>query len=307
MGANRYTTDQLISGIELVSHMPLSNATFTPEQILQLADWELETALMSQILSIRAGYYLEYVDYEQVESGLYPIPADAIAGALSNVELIQNTTIIPVNQIEESEQYSTISPTSTSYGFFIKGNMVQILPKPNVGFARLWYLRRPNSMVLTTAAAQITAINGATVTVSSLPSTYAIDTVINVCQDQPTFDMLSERVITNIAGTDVTLDEAVDTMVVGDWIALQNQTPVPQIPVEFRPLLIQRVVVKVYELQGYLPKMQVAQKKLEEMEKQLFSLITPRVQNQTKVIMPVNGGFMNAGRSRGNFPAGRHG
>jgi len=307
VSANSYTTADLVDNVVLIGHIPLSNSTFTAAEIIKLANRELQTSLIKQILSVRGGYYLTYLDYVINAAGQYPIPPDAIAGALANIELVQDTTIIPVNQLEESEQYSTISPSSTSYGFFIKGNTIQILPTPNIGTARIWYLRRPNALVATSAASQVAGITGAVLTVSSLPSTLIVGQSIDACQDQPTFDMLGTREITDITSLNVTIDSAISDLVVGDWIAVHNQTPVPQIPVEFRPLLEQRVVVKIYELQGYLDKMKAAQGKLTEIEKDMYALITPRVQSQTKVIMPVNGGFLSGGRGRGNFPAGRNG
>ncbi len=291
---NSYTTTDLVNNVQLVGHVPLSNATFTASQIITLANRELQTALIKQILSTRGGYYLSSQDYSTNASSVdFDIPQNAIAGAISSIQIIVDPSIIPVNLIEQSEQFSTIAPTSTTYGAFIKANTIEILPAPSVGTVRVWYLRRPNALVATTAAAQVTAIVGNVISVSSLPSTMAVNTVCDLCQDQPTFNVLSSPTITNISTLDITLSAVPSTLAVGDWLCLQNQTPVPQIPVEYRPLLEQRVVVKIYELQGYLPKMQAAAKVLEQMEMDTLALVTPRVQNQTKIINPQNGGVKN--------------
>jgi hypothetical protein len=299
---NSYTTSTLVTNVQLVGHIPLSNSTFTSSEIINLANRELQTSLVAQILSVREGYYLTYVDYAITQDSEYPIPADAIGGAISGIQLVITPSVIPVNRIEQAEQFSTQVPTSNSYGFYIRGNTIIVMPVPSNGVIRVWYLRRPNALVATSAAAQITAIASTIITVSSLPSTFAVDTVVNLCQDQPTFDMLAERDISAINTLDVTLDAAVDDLAVGDWLCLQNQTPVPQIPVEFRPLLEQRVVVKIYELQGYLDKMKAAGDRLKQMEEDTFSLISPRVQTQTKMVNPQNGGFMNSnGRNASLF------
>lgn len=307
MAANTYTTSDLVDNILLISHIPLSNATFTASNLIDLANRELQTSLIKQILSVREGYYMTYEDQPINALGLYYIPQDSIAGALANIELIQSTTIIPVNRITESEQFSTISPTSSSYGFFMQGNQVQILPTPNIGTVRMWYLRRPNTLVATTDAAQIAAITGNVLTVNSLPSDFIDGTLVSLNQDQPTFNMLGNREIAGISSLDVTLDLAVDDLAIGDWLALKNQTPVPQVPVEFRPLLEQRVAVQVFRIQGYMDKMNEVKKVLEQMEMDLFALISPRVQSQTKIINPTNGGFLGMGRNFSNFPASRNG
>lgn len=307
MSANSYTTASLLSDILLLGHVPTGNNTFDSSDLLRLSTLELQLPITKQILSTRGNYYLEYQDTEIVDSGLYVIPSDAVAGALYNVELIQDQSIIPVALIDESEQYSTISPTSTSYGCFMKGNYVQILPTPNIGTVRLWFLKRTSDLVLENACGQVTAINGAVITVLSLPSTFLVGTDLDILGDQPPFNILATRQITDVTGTDVTLDSAVTDLAIGDWLALEGQTCVPQIPVEFRLLLAQRVVCKIYELQGYAEKMKMAETKLKEYEESTLSLITTRVQTKTKVINPVNGGFFNGNPNKvTNFPASRN-
>ncbi len=308
MSANSYTTTDLVNDILLLGHVPTGNNTFTPAGLLRLATMELQLPIAKMILSTRGGYYLTYTDYTVAADGLYMIPEGAVAGALANVELVVHPTIIPVSLIEESEQYSAISPSSTCYGFFMRGNYVQILPTPNVGVARLWFLKRTSTLVTVASCAQVTAIDlmTNTVTVSALPSTMIVGTAIDSLGDQPPFNILASGTITGINMLDVTLDVVSPDLVVGDWLALAEQTCIPQIPVEFRLLLAQRVVVKIYELQGYLQKMQAAMKKMEEYEAATLNLISSRVQSKTKVINPVNGGFLSGNPNKmTNFPAGR--
>lgn len=298
---NRYTTTELVNNILLVGHAPGGNKTFTPEIIINLADRELQTAICSQILSSRGGYYLSYQDYAPSLGGLYPIPSDSVGGALENIELVDNTAITSISMIEESEQ------GAGGYTFFMKGNFVQILPNPTQGVLRMWYSRRPSQLVSTSLAAQITAIDGTglILSVSSLPSQITVNTSVDSIRDQPMFELLSTNVIQGISGTDITLNAPIIGLSVGDWIALHNQTPVPQIPVEYRPLLEQRVVVKMYELQGFDSKMKMAQAKLLELEKSVFKLISSRVKSKTRVISSTVGGFLSgSGRRFRNFPVG---
>lgn len=293
MSSNSYTTTDLVNNIQLIAHVPLSNSTFTAPEIINLANRELQTALMSQIMSVREGYYLTYVDYDPNNSGLYDVPSQAIGGGVASIQLFTDPSIIPVNRIEQSEQFSSLAPMSTTYGYFISGNTINILPIPTSGAVRVWFFRRPNALVATTAAGHISSVASNVITVGSLPSTFAVTGSVDLCGDQPTFNVLGNRTITNISGTTVTLSSSVDELAIGDWLCLVDQTPVPQIPVEFRPLLEQRVTVKIYELQGYLEKRAAAEKVQMEMEAAIFKLISPRNESQTKVINPTNGGFKN--------------
>lgn len=309
MSANTYTTSNLVEDILLLSHFPTGQNTFTPARLLRLATLEMQTPVMKVIMSTRGGYYLTYYDYDDADmrqSGLFPIPPGCVAGALSIVQLIQDTSIIPVNPIEASEQFSTNSPTSTSYGYYPIGNYIQILPKPTVGNTRLWYIKRTSDLVLTSAAAQVTAIAGAVISVSSLPDTMLVGTSIDACGDQPPFNILGTREISAISGTDVTLDAEVEDLAVGDWLALEGQTPIPQLPVEIRLLLAWRVVELAWEIQGYADKASKAKARREEYTKDTFGLISPRVASDTKVISPINGGFLSGNANKiTNFPAGR--
>lgn len=309
MGYNTYTTDDLINDILLLAHFPTGNNTFTPTKILRLSTLELQTPVMKQIMSSRGGYYLTYKDYfdpTEIQLGLFPIPPDCVAGALNLVQLVQNTTVIPVGPIEISEQFSTNSPTSTSYGYYLVGNFIQILPTPVVGAIRIWYIKRTSDLILTSAGAQVTAIADNVISCSSVPSTLTVGETVDACGDQPPFNILATQTITNISGTDITLDTAIPDLSIGDWLALEGQTPIPQIPVEFRILLAWRVVELAWELQGYMDKAAAARKRREDYIQDTFGLITTRVSGDTKIISPVNGGFLSGNANRLiNFQVGK--
>ena len=301
---NDYSTTKLVSNVQLIGHVPLSNSTFTASTIVELASRELQTAIMKQILSVRQGYYLTYVDYPNTVDGLYPIPGDAIAAAVENIEIVQEPSIIQVNAVDESEQFSTNATTSTSYGFFIKGNQIQILPFPMGATVRVWYSRRPSQLVTTQESGLVSGINLNVITLAAVPATFQVGQPVDFAQAQPTFEFLGTKTITNVSGNDITVDSAVTGLALSDWMAISGQTPIPQIPVEFRPLLEQRVVVKMYELQNFLDKMKAAESKLKELESDLFHLIAPRVKSQTKIITPQNGGFLGGANRFGRFPTG---
>lgn len=308
MGYNTYTTDDLVNDILLLGHVPTANTTFTASQILRLATIEMQTPLMKQILSTRGNYYLTYSDYAIASDGLYDIPSEAVGGGLYNVEQVQNTTIIPVEPIEETEQLNTQSPTSGCYGYFFRGNQVQILPIPNIGIVRLWYIKRTSTLVETTAACQITSIASNVYTVSSVPTNIITGVTLDGCGENPPFNVLGTQIATVVSGTNITLTTAITDLAVGDWLALTQQTPVVPIPVEFRIVLAQRVVCKIYELQGYMEKLSAAQAKLAEYERDLYAMISPRATNKSKVINARLGGFWRTGNRRMiNFQAGKNG
>jgi hypothetical protein len=303
-----YTTDNLIENVRLFAHIPDADSTFTPENILKIATREMQTPIVKQILSSRGNYYLTYKDYEINAAGLYLIPQLAIAGALYQVQMVQNTTIIPVNLIEPAEQFTTNSSTTTSYGYFFVGNYVQILPIPNLGVVRLWYFLRPGKLIQTTEASKILMVTDNVYSVNIVPDTITVGSYVDFVGSASPYNVYGlSKLVTDITGTDITVESAIDDVEVGDYICPTGTSVTPQVPTEYQVALEQRCVVKIYELQGYLDKMKAAKAQLAEYEADTLALVTPRVQSQSKIINPVNGSFWSGNSNRfGNYPAGRN-
>lgn len=285
--ANRYTTTELLADIKRTGHVTSSQGTFQDTDLLRLADFELRTSILRMILSARENFYLTYVDLPTVASYSYQIPLRAIGGAIADIQIINGTILNPVTRTEVSEQFSTSAPVNGSYSFYIKGNYI-IIPGTISGSIRLWYYTRPNSLVAAAAGCQITAIAANILTFTTIPATITTLSPCDLIKDQPGFDGLSLDVTpTGVTATTITFNagDVPATLAVGDWVTLAGQTVVPQIPVEFSPLLVQRVVVKYYEIQGYLDKMKAGEEKLKEMSSDVLAIINPRVAEAPKRIV----------------------
>lgn len=282
---NSYTTADWLTAVKRGGHLPPNQVPFQDTDLLAIADEQLQTGILALLRAVRENYYLTYVDLPLSVDSTYDIPVRAIGATLNDVQLVEGETLFPVVRSEIHDQFSTVASPTGSYCFYILGNKVVIRPLPQTGQVRLWYQLRPNQLISTANAAQITGIAGNILTITGLPSTISTATPIDIIDDQPHFNTLvMDSVPTNTTPTTITLSSVPSTVAVGDWVAPGGQTPVPQIPVEFRPLLTQRVAVKYCELQGYLDKMKVAQNKLMELEKQLLELINPRVMEAPKKI-----------------------
>ena len=305
MAVNTYTTSDLITLVKLLGHVPQSNSAFTPSDILTLADFELRTSVAAQLKQADEGYWQAATEYPQDSSGQYSMPGDAIASSTYVIQIRNGQSIWPVSRQEVSELTTTDFPSVANYSFFIRSNTINVLPAEFDGVLRVTYERRPSKLVTVTSCAQVSAIAGQVVTVSSVPSGWVNGDSIDMQAAQPQFDLLGTVDITDITGTDITLSGDISTLSVGDFLCLEGQTCVPQIPVEFHQLLAQRVVCKIYELQGYMDKLKAAKAILDEMSKALTALITPRTQAAPKVINPSWGGRKpGSSWARFNPPAG---
>lgn len=299
-----YTTDNLlVPQVKRLAHIPLAQTTFEATDICALADDECRVNLLEKILSVRESYYLAPKDTAVNASGVYDIPYRAIAGRVHSVQMVIGTQVQPLARMEPHQMNSTMNPPQGSYSFYFQGNSIVTLPILPGGSARIWHYVRPSNLVAQALCAQVTAIAGNDVTVAAVPDGYTTGVNIDFTQDQPPFGLLSYDVaITNLVGSTFTFGSGLvpSRLAVGDWICLAGTTPVPQIPLEFHPLLAQSVSVKILESQGYLQKMEVAQKKLSKMEKEILSIINPRDEGDAKKITP-NRGLIRPGRRRGGW------
>jgi hypothetical protein len=308
VSVNTYTTSDLISLIKLLGHVPQGNSTFTPANLLTLADFELSTSIAKQLKETNEGYFQAVTEYNQNATGLYAVPSNAIASTAYVLQIRNGEAIWPVSRQEVEEMTTTTSPSVGNYSFFVRSNTFHILPAQFSGVLSVTYERRRSKLVPVTDCAAVSAINGQVVTVTSVPTGWLVGNSIDLQQSSPQFDYLGTRTITNISGTNITLDGDLTELSVGDYLCPEDQSCIPQIPVEFHQLLAQRVVCKIYELQGYMEKLKAAKIVLKEMEDALTGLVTPRTQAAPKVINPSWGGRKPGGSwSRFNPPAGSNG
>lgn len=285
--ANRYTTTELLADIKRTGHVVSGQETFQNSDLLRLADFELQTAILRMILGARENFYLTYTDYPTVSTYLYAIPLRAIGGAVADIQIVNGNVLYPTVRTEVNEQYATNAPAAGPYSFYLKGNYI-VLPGVSGATVRIWYYTRPNALVAASAGCQITSIASNVLSFASIPTTITTATPCDLIKDQPGFDGLSLDVTPTAVGATTITFSASDvptTLAVGDWVTLAGQTVVPQIPVEFTPLLVQRVVVKYYEIQGYLDKMKAAEAKLKEMSDNVLAIINPRVAEAPKRIV----------------------
>lgn len=295
MPSGVYTTDAtpsgLVASVTRTAHIPLSQNTFQNTDICAMADEELKTSLLSQILAVREGYFLGQVDLTATSTGVYQIPSRAIGGRVHAVSWVVGTLVFPLARIEPADLTNTLNPPTNSYAFYLQGNSIVTLPIITSGVLRVWCYIRPSLLNSSTSGncAQVTAIGPTTVTVSTAAANIATNTVVDFTQDQPPFGLLAfDKTCTNATGTTYTFasGDIPSTLAVGDWVCVAGYSPIPQIPEVFHPLLAQRVVVKVLEAQGSLQKLDKAQAKLLEMEKAVGLIINPRDEGNPKVITP---------------------
>jgi hypothetical protein len=74
-------------------------------------------------------------------------------------------------------------------------------------------------------------------------------------------------------------------LAVGDYIALADESPIPQIPVEWFSYLALLTAVQTLESLGDSDAAQLVAQRLQKIEKNALSLISPRIKRKSKAII----------------------
>ena len=91
-----------------------------------------------------------------------------------------------------------------------------------------------------------------------------------------------DQTITAIAGADLTFSSLPSGMVVGDYVAESGESPIPQIPYEGFPFLAQLGVIKVLEGIGDKSGLAVARDDKITARKDFIQIISPRVEEKPR-------------------------
>ncbi len=286
-----YTTTDLVATIRTRAMLPdASTGSLGTASLLIMATEELHITLVPLILSAREHYYETYSDSVIAgDQNAYPLPVRAVGGVLSAVQYIAGTNVYTLPMIDPS-QITTTNTSSTPSAYYIENNSLILFPTPatTTGTLRVRYFQRPSRLEQTINCAQIASIDALanTVTVASVPSTWTTGTIIDFVQQiTPHRPYAIDQSITGVAGTTISFTSLPSGLIVGDWLALAEYTPIPEVPFEFLPVLAQMTVVKALEATSDHEGMQAAQAKLDAYMRAALMLMTPRNQSGVKKVM----------------------
>ena len=287
-----YTTDDLITSVLNRAQLPSSsnnNNVNSDANLLKLGTEEIYTKLLPLILSTREEWYVAPYNHTiTANQSAYAMPPRASGRVLRDVLYVLNGAISRLDPIDPETLTTELTGEPSNY--YIEDDNVVLYPTPatTTGTLRLRYFRRPNRLADTADCVQITAINTSTgvVTVSAVPTTFGTTTLIDMIKNTSPFTTLGmDYSITATSSTTVTFASLPTGLAVGDWMALAEYTPIPQIPQEFFPVLAQMMVVKVLEAYGDREGAAAAYKDLDVIRQNALVMISPRtVSKQKKII-----------------------
>lgn len=230
------------------------------------------------MLKLNEEYFLQYKDFTISEGSTYRIPTRAIGSKIRDLKMVDGSNnYTSIDRIFEEDRGSGKS------GYYMLRNSVELSSDFTANTLRMSVFGRPSKIVETTSCGQITSINTSTfeVVVSSAPSTFVNGAVIDFVQNTNPYDLLGmDYSISSVSGTTLTFSSLPSGLAVGDWVCIATEAPVPMIPEEVHPVLVQSALVRALSSKKDKA-LEVEAAVLKQMKEDVVNMLDPRVENNS--------------------------
>lgn len=294
------TTDKLVTSTKRRAMLPSDQVTFTKQDLIDILNEEMDVGLLPELLSTHEEYLVAYEDAAISGSNRqFTIPERAIGNKLRGAMLVDsNGTTFSLTRVELEDIMDFQDNQRQTYSFYVQNNKL-ILPGTYdslAGNIRMYYYLRPSKLVEDKYAAVVTSINTTTgeVTVDKIPTNFSTSSLFDFTGHRTpnklyTFDISAVSINTTSKIMTFAVADLPEALVVGDYITVEQESIVPQVPTELHPVLAQRAAVHCIEALGDLQGLQLAQNKLTKMEAAVVNLIDNRVESANQKINNLNG------------------
>ena len=292
-------SSKFIESVQRRASIPLNQATFTPQDVLDLATEELRLGVVPKVMELHEDFFL----YETAlslnqQDNSYEIPSRAVGNKLRDVQLTYGdgnyveTTRVGIGERFSENEYSNYNGLVP---YFIKNNKV-VFPNYLPTFSAtakvlmIFYIKA-SRMVMEEEVGIISGINTTTgeIVLSNIPAKFNTSIKYDFYKaGSPHTIMRIDLSATNVnhATKSVTFS-AVDLpreLQVGDHLSLAGECCIPQVPSEMQVLLTQMVACRIMEAQGDTDGLQNALVKLKQMQEAAGVIIDNRVDDSPKKI-----------------------
>jgi hypothetical protein len=306
-------TTAFLAAVDRAITVPNYQPRFSQSDILALANEEQQSLVVPMIVALREEFFVfrETLSITAGDIG-FRIPERAIGRTLREIQYRNQTggTMVydlPRISIEDSYRFSNIG-SGTPNGFTIEGDTIRFLPTPSSdGEVLLFMLRKPNSLVLNSRTAVVTAVGTNTITLSKVPANLTIGSKIDVTDNKPSYPLVQKDLtITNITGLVITVSGFTGTALSGvdvdDVVSTALETSIVQLPDEAAVVLIHATAVRVLEALSIPDQMKMAEEKLQQKIRACREILSPRVEGSIPKIIQRDGLLRGRSTVR-RFPA----
>lgn len=296
-----YLLENLIDGAKLRSLAPISQNTFTEDDLTNIANDELLLEVVADLLSVREDFFLTTKEIS-LRAGVshYGIPKRAVGNSLKAVfykNAANDETRLERGDVQDKDLWA--GQTGEPEMFYLEGDEIVLVPTPAsaTGSLVISYFAKPNRLIATASCAKITNISSAGGT-----TTFTVDTDLSaslttgddvdiLSAKSPFLLWADEIAITAITSTtiavatsDVSAADSVVEPQVGDYICPTGYANIPMLPEEFHPYLAQKISNRLIAALGQLDKLQMGEAQAARLRDRALSLVKNRVESAPEIL-----------------------
>lgn len=303
------TTTEFLASVKRNVTMPTSQIRFDDDDMLAIADEQMQTLMLPTITSLRSEFFVvkKYVPLAASQNQ-YKIPYRSIGRTLREIKVTDSSTAptvvytIPFVVPEDTQYFLYNNTVGDTRAYTVRGDNIVILPTPGTAPTQVlefYYELAPSKLVTATEAGTVVSAASGVVTIDAAVTGFATGQTMDLIDGQSGNTVIGiDLVNTSVSGTTITfasgdMPSAPNALKVGDYVALSGETPVLQIPNECFFVLVQATCCKLLEAQGDFEGLQAAEAKLAKYIESMQQTLTPRVEANVPTISNTNGLIKN--------------
>ena len=287
----RYNTKTFIDRVAVKAAIPIGQTTYTEAELLDLANQELQSTILPEILRTREDYYLtqQQISVKAGQESI-PMPERAVAGKINDVQIVESNERRSIPRITTSEITGTQEGSPES--FYFRGPYLGLNPIPSRDIEIIVsYYSRPSALIIPEYGYTLLDI----VVDSSGEPYYNVDSKVTNLHDNEKVDFINSSGLHHTLYQDIEIDyidegtrvyliDPPANIPIGSIMVPAGQSPFIQCPQELYPWLEELVVVKIHESNGDFQAMKLAQEKANLIREQILSLLSPRAETESQII-----------------------
>lgn len=306
------TSDRFLTGLKRRITQPATQQLLTDPDLLQMTDDTIRDKMVPLLLSVNQNFFVKtrldvLVPYQKD----YEIEQRAIGRGLRDLKLVgianegYDGNVVDLAQIALEDEHMWPG-YSQPVGFYFSGDTIMLVPAPVAAqyYLKQFFNMQPNQLVPVASAAQVQSVDftNGVITCAAIPTTYLSGGVCDFVQGVSGCSILEwGKTNTNVTANTISFDpdDIPPRLAAGDYVTLERQSPVLNLPDESALLLESLVGHKVLYAIGDYDGAAAIQKDAELQEKNLLKILQPRIEGEPQKIINRNG--LLRGRGFGNM------
>jgi hypothetical protein len=285
------TTDKLVTRARLKCGLTGGQAGITDAAILEIASEELVQNLFSEIAQQGEDFhiYQEEIELEADES-VYRIPDRAFLARVRHVVWTDDTQFVTLDKLDyEDLDRLGVNTASQPTGVIMDGYNLRLVPTINsapTGKLIVYYTFRPNDLCVASDARTISSVNGNTMTLNSVPSSFVVGATLDIINHRSGNEIVGyDLEITVVNGNDITVAALPADAAARNHVALSGQSPVPMIPEDLHPLLQEMVILRILQARKDSDGVAMAASRVKAIRDRIPALLKDRISSKPDFII----------------------